>query len=52
MLDLQFTTPLQWPILIIWGVDYPLIRFIVQNYLGMVQVEGYFRFCSAHPRQG
>ena len=24
----------------------------VQKYLGMVQIEGYFHFCSAHPREG
>ena len=55
MLDLQLTTPLQWPILIICGgggCTIPLIRFIVQKYLGMVQVEGYFHFCSAHPGEG
>ena len=35
------------------GARSPLLsRFIVQKYLGMVQVEGYFYFCSAHPRKG
>ena len=34
------------------GVSIPLIRFLVQKYLGMVQVERYFHFCSTHPREG
>ena len=29
------------------GCSIPLIRLVVQKYLGMVQVEGYFHFCSA-----
>ena len=34
------------------GCTIPIIRFIVEKYLGMVQDEGYFHFCSAHPREG